>query len=517
MIYIHPIDEETTLIPMLSTTWGNAAYNVSLINTKNTYAPYRVGLKPLASPGKSALGNRSCTHDNWQGSIIDVPDGCVDVEWMSTAYNSHYPTTQHYKEYRYKPNAASTSYQRVHAQMLTGSSGDFPLPDYIWISYDFFPKTYSIKGTLSWKWLRPNCVEVCIRTSRDYVKESGCFRSIKRYKYVWDGAVRVGTTRRVYYASVTVVGRDWPVYLGTYSLQSSGLCPGYQFTGYEFARERLQIGKADLIDASKRICETLPTLDENLKGDLCLTAVQDAKKLEINSIAFVKELFELKSSLTKLYSLLRGKISSKTLGSLWLSLKYGLRLTVIDTKEIIKATQREMNKWDKPYNYVRAMSLSTVNQDSGVCKGLVCTCEYHYKIYYDPVDPEFKSLIQKLIDWDLFPTFQNIWDLIPFSFVIDWFVDFESYFNQVDNAWYATKLDVLETIWSTKYTYKQVPLSILGIYGTAVGRSLFSDVSYTRYDRDVKYYLEIPNLQLDVATEFHNSVELTALVLANRK
>jgi hypothetical protein len=122
----------------------------------------------------------------------------------------------------------------------------------------------------------------------------------------------------------------------------------------------------------------------------------------------------------------------------------------------------------------------------------------------------------KLIDWDVFPTFQNLWDLIPLSFVLDWFVDFEKYFDIVDQASYATWLQVLEVLSSTKTTFHQVPLDkFLPIQKQ--GRIVIGSVNYSRYVRVVSPYLTIPRLRLETPQEFRNYAELTAIILSQTR
>jgi hypothetical protein len=42
------------------------------------------------------------------------------------------------------------------------------------------------------------------------------------------------------------------------------------------------------------------------------------------------------------------------------------------------------------------------------------------------------SLVRKAYEIDLYPSLQNVWDLIPLSFVVDWFVNVSKIFEDVD-------------------------------------------------------------------------------------
>jgi hypothetical protein len=252
-------------------------------------------------------------------------------------------------------------------------------------------------------------------------------------------------------------------------------------------------------------------------GDLCQEAIHDAKALDINSMQFVREIFDLKDSLSGLVSLLKGKATPKAIAKTFLGLRYGLNLTFRDANELGERIANEiLLNYRKSYRYCRAMSHSETSITSGLLRGIACDQYFFYKIYYDPVDTGFRSLIRKLLDWDAFPTFQNIWDFIPFSFVLDWFVDFEKYFDIVDTGGYVMYLRVLEVIETTKTTFHSVPLDeFLPI--NKEGWNLSGDVTYTHYKRSIQPYLKLPRLRLDTPQNFRNYAELAAIIVSQTK
>lgn len=77
--------------------------------------------------------------------------------------------------------------------------------------------------------------------------------------------------------------------------------------------------------------------------------------------------------------------------------------------------------------------------------------------------------------WDLWPTLGNSWDLIPFSFVVDWFVDVESILERIDRQ----NLMLMHTVLSVIQTEKRIYMfDDIGIDGLWVDN--FRAVAYSR-------------------------------------
>jgi hypothetical protein len=58
--------------------------------------------------------------------------------------------------------------------------------------------------------------------------------------------------------------------------------------------------------------------------------------------------------------------------------------------------------------------------------------------------------IRTLLEWDAWPTLENAWDLIPFSFVVDWFGNVSEILDSVDANFYASTLAVREVLSTTR-------------------------------------------------------------------
>jgi hypothetical protein len=152
------------------------------------------------------------------------------------------------------------------------------------------------------------------------------------------------------------------------------------------------------------------------KTELIVKAINDAKVLTINSIAFLRDLSHLKELVVPLLKLKKKPLSAKAWASLWLSYEYGIRLLIQDIHEIVK----KLPKSDVKFNltHVRAMSQRTLTDDVG----REVDVTYHCKVILDPRVGPIITVLDKLRRLDLVVSRENLWDFIPFSFVLDWFI-----------------------------------------------------------------------------------------------
>jgi hypothetical protein len=484
------------------------------------------------------MENRSCCHDNWEGAIHIAPASAVTIEEKVHESSTTYPFTSSYTTYTFHTRANDLSYgiqAMVPIYSTCGGRLDFPA--------DMRVKNptlgrYTENSYLTWEWESVSKLNVWLYSCKDFdytwLKTEW---SITGYAWEWlDGRGPTSVLGQISrFGGVRKSTKGWPV-KPTMTVRSTYYPTNQSYTGWGCDIQETKVTKSDLNLASKWLQRFIPPDDVNVWGDLCQEAVQDAQAVDVNSLQLVREIFELKDSVIAALRLIRKKADVKSLSKLWLSLKYGLRLTAKDSKEIADATSKAMEpmvataraltpigtltsprwSWSKNYRYCRARSSREFVISSGLLQSCSVGQQYNYKVYYDPVDSKFNDCIRKLMDWDVFPTLQNIWDLIPLTFVLDWFVDFENYFNIVDSAEYATLLNVLEVIKTRKTTFFSVPLDrFLPI--AKEGQVVIGNVEYSRYERLIVPYLTIPRLRLETPQNFHNFVELFAIVVTQLK
>lgn len=201
-----------------------------------------------------------------------------------------------------------------------------------------------------------------------------------------------------------------------------------------------------------------------LYGDASQSAADAAKNFDGNTATLAKELFTLKESIMDLIKMLRGKADAKSVSSLFLSAKYGLRLTAQDTIELAKAVKKTVREERQPlYATARGGASDTYN---------VVRC----KIYYDKTTRNaLAKYSEAAMSWDLFPSFQNVWDIIPYSFVVDWFADVEGFLTAIDANTYLSVMNVISVLYSRKKQWHR-PLNMNR-------ENLIGNIRYSQYSR----------------------------------
>lgn len=245
----------------------------------------------------------------------------------------------------------------------------------------------------------------------------------------------------------------------------------------------------------------------NVWSDLCVTAIQQCQQIDINSLAYVRDLVGLREELSSLKSLLSNWKNPKTYLRAFLSSKYGMVLTVSDTKKLISAVQTvtsSVGKWNKSFQVVRAKSADIPSSSYRSFSNF--SRDFHYKIYYNPIDNGILNCIRTLMDWDLWPTLQNDWDLVPCSFVIDWSIKVDELCERIDACIYAEYLDVYSVLYTTKVAGDvSLDLSSYGIESVKF--------TATKYDRTFKSQLDLPSFRLDFGSDIFSHIpEATSII-----
>lgn len=209
-----------------------------------------------------------------------------------------------------------------------------------------------------------------------------------------------------------------------------------------------------------------PTVDLRIVlGDAVQSAANSALQFTGNAIPLVKEILQLKETLLDLYHLLQGEVSIDSLANLWLSARYGIRLTLSDLTDLISSIKKQLREAKSPRRPISA------------CRGGASTdlVEAHAKLYYDTVNHNVLArAINWLMVWDIFPTLTNAWDLVPYSFVVDWLVDVEGFLEAFDTRTLLSTMKIFSSCITTKYTWSSQSAKLHGYVG---------NVSWTRYIR----------------------------------
>jgi hypothetical protein len=143
-----------------------------------------------------------------------------------------------------------------------------------------------------------------------------------------------------------------------------------------------------------------------------LDALETFPKLSDNSISNALEVLGFVKALV-----LDHRIEiPKTLSQAWLAYRYQYKTTEMDVKEAIKFVKRNLDLGGLDYG-ISCRGTSTHIMQDGTSVTCRCTCT---------VVPQIVSttarLIRTLDTYGLTPDFYVIWDMIPWSFMVDWFV-----------------------------------------------------------------------------------------------
>lgn len=243
-------------------------------------------------------------------------------------------------------------------------------------------------------------------------------------------------------------------------------------------------------------------------GELAKQASDKAKAVDTNLIGFIRDLRHPTEMIPKLKNLRQLTKNKKLLKKLknasddYLTVKYGWLPTASDLQEILGAFKR--------HDFRDKNGLVTLNagHTSSSAQGfLSLTTTRRIKIAVSDESNPLQSLYQRLYNVGAFPTFTNLWDLVPYSFVIDWFVDLGSFLETIDFRLYFATLDI-------KYvTMSQKDVSGLRIVPVK-GSPISGNITRVHYHRWVSDQCPVPPLSLTSnMQDFDHWVESGALIV----
>jgi len=227
------------------------------------------------------------------------------------------------------------------------------------------------------------------------------------------------------------------------------------------------------LDAATRTYQAFNALCEKVRQDqaavaavkpedchylACEKAVDSIRITTINGIAFVKELFEIKQLVEPIIKILLKPLSVKNWASLILSWMYGWKLSWADWKKIIlsflsiKKTLHAITDYARFRNslktvygtYNQEFTLPSVPSREPGKSRTNCRIVARWEI---PTEANWLASLMALVeDFGIRLTGTNLWDLVPYSFVFDWFCDFGQFAKQWDFRCEVDRLRLRERI-----------------------------------------------------------------------
>jgi len=244
-------------------------------------------------------------------------------------------------------------------------------------------------------------------------------------------------------------------------------------------------------------------LEEVHFGDLASKAAKGVNRNSANMIAFLKDLRRPQDLIPKL----RNLRSLKERSGNYLAVQYGVLPTVSDIQEIVGAFKKI-----EPYIDKNGFSTyNAVHSDERVSEDLSETLEQRIKVAIADEDVEFIRLMNNIHSSGFAPTLENMWDLVPYSFVLDWFIDIGGFLERIDSNLSLLRLDIRYATLSVKrnITMEVTPSPSFPVSGT---------ISVVTYRRWTTSRCPLPPLSLSSEiTVSDHWLEAGALILQRAK
>lgn len=261
-------------------------------------------------------------------------------------------------------------------------------------------------------------------------------------------------------------------------------------------------------------------VDANLKLDtsaVSCSAVESVSPLDMNNIENGVQLRDMggflppvKESVQLLYDFENPKKWLKAGSSWYLWYKYCVKPTSSDINSLVKNQKRIvsdlMREPSMKYSNHRSRQSEEFDLHGYHVKSW-CSCNVKLRPQvYNPL----ASLYTKLDYIGLSPCLSNAWDLIPFSFVADWFVNVGDALRQLDVQFMANMYDVGSCTIGRKSVVTLSPSDFVLPSHTTITDTLVSS-----YDRSVTAYFPSNRIKLGSSNPSRHILDGAALICAN--
>ena len=185
---------------------------------------------------------------------------------------------------------------------------------------------------------------------------------------------------------------------------------GFTSNGIAYMKDYTELGSS--------VVETAKSLERS--GENSEAAIDSLLK-QINSINPSATDPSTKRALSKMSELISSRL--KDYAGLYLSIHYGYKLFVSDTKELLKALSDESAS-----NTHQANAMEELEWEGGIQTNRIT-------INYSPNAQLISDLDRILRELDLDISLNKAWDLTPWSFVVDWFSNLSGTLEEMDSTY----------------------------------------------------------------------------------
>lgn len=240
-------------------------------------------------------------------------------------------------------------------------------------------------------------------------------------------------------------------------------------------------------------------------GELAGEAVDTLDTNGINMFEFLQGFKNPKDLVPKLKNLSQ----LKTHAGNHLAVQYGILPTISDLESLMEAVTGSAKPYFDSNNYQVLTAGHSVSSQGA--RGRISRTN-RIKIALNTVDLRLYTLSERLRDIGGFPSIDNLWDLVPYSFVVDWFINVGDMLESLDDRFRISTLPIVYATTSSK-------LGITPNFGeTLMELGYHGDVQITYYDRNVSMKCPTPPLNFEVSNALPaNWLEAGALIVTARK
>lgn len=216
------------------------------------------------------------------------------------------------------------------------------------------------------------------------------------------------------------------------------------------------------------------------RSSLARDAIEGLNSFDSNLLAYGSDLRKTGDSIKSVLQLTRNFRSPKAWASAWLSGRFGDRLTISDTRELLESLEKSLRR-NRNYGQGRARAVTQIEYNVG---SQIYSIEEELKYFLIAYNDSYDSLmttVSNLMRWDAWPTLENTWDMVPLSFVVDWFLPVSDLLKQIDASVEAPYIKIKSQYMGRRITVSTTysPTQELPVCGTVVARY------YTRHPHGV--------------------------------
>lgn len=368
--------------------------------------------------------------------------------------------------------------------------------------YRFYTDRWD-KFVYSWQWIPVNYTyyRLVYRSQRFYGNSSKVDQTLTVYYIEWNssfGKQRSKTVVLPWGTSIPerqVMPTTWTTVTSTSRATLTSLAFTAKITPSEIFRRTLSMRKAVAVN------------DSSSFGKLTSSCAQSLKVFDSQLALYLRDLTTVWSSAVSIWKGLTS-LTLKGLSVAYLSFRYGLSLTAKDTEELLFKT-RSLCIGTKGWITSRARDSETVSWRTYSGFSVETLTTYNMKLYVNNYPEWLIQGINRLMVADFFPTLELAWDMIPFSFVADWFINIGDLLEVIDGGTLLSTFKILSCVYSRRSTCSVAVSEMFPELSGVIG----GDLQIVYYNRFVNQRPPQPVLEFSTPQTFTHWVEGAALIM----